>query len=258
RNPLSHEVLMSRAAAYTPGPISAGGAFTADFALPGSLPLEQMPGLIERDRVVMTKRPGMRQKHLPFRVDTASGKVLSGGRYLFGTFEQAEAYKTWAEREFVVDGVPFFRRPFFLNPVVLAWQVIGAHDFQAIDSGHTCLRFERWAVENESVNARLASAWTALQAGAAQQGCASVWLLHNPEHRQVGLVTVTGQRLPSTGGINQPPADPGESLGTLLEAGGGVRKLFDRTSWVMTIWLPHGDSPETAALWPNSPPLPRP
>lgn len=249
---------MSLAAAYTPGPILAGGAFTADFALPGGMPLDQLPGLIERDRLIMATRPGMRQKHLPFRLDTVTGMVLSGGRYLFDTFEHAEAYKAWAEREFVVDGVPFFKRPFFLNPVVLVWQVIGAQDFQPLDTAHSCIRFERWAVEDERIASRLPAAWTALQARAAQQGCASLWLLHNPEHRQVGLVTVSSQRPAAGASASQPPADPGESLGTLVEEGGGVRKLFDRTSWVLTIWLPHGGSAETAALWPSSPPLPRP
>jgi hypothetical protein len=249
---------MSRAAAYNPGPISAGGAFTADFAIPGGMPLDQLPGLIERDRVIMAKRPGMRQKHLPFRIDAATGMVLTGGRYLFDTFEHAEAYKTWAEREFIVDGVRFFKRPFFLNPVVLAWQVIGAHDFQPLHTAHSCIRFERWAVEDERVASRLTAGWAALQAGAAQQGCASVWLLHNPEHHQVGLVTVTSQRPAADASVSQPPAAPGASLGTLLEEGGGIRKMFDRTSWVLTIWLPDGDSPETGALWPSSPPLPRP
>jgi hypothetical protein len=219
--------------------------------------MDQLPALIERDRVIMATRPGMRQKHLPFRHNAASGMVLSGGRYLFDTFEQAEAYKTWAEREFVVDGVPFFKRPVFLNPVVLAWQVVGAQDFQALHTAHSCIRFERWAVEDERITQRLPASWTALQAGAAQQGCASIWLLHNPEHRQVGLVTVTGQRLAPGASISQPPEDPGVSLGTLLEEGGGLRKLFDRTSWVLTIWLARGEGKE-AALWPNSPPLPSP
>ncbi len=243
---------------YTPGPISAAGAFTADFGLPGTMPLEQLPGLIERDRLVMTKRPGMRQKHLPFRMNAANGMVLSGGRYLFDTFDQAEAYRAWAQREFVVDGVAFFKRPYFLNPVVLAWHVVGAHDFHALHAGHSCLRLERWAVEDEAVFSRLPASWAPLQAQAEQQGYSSVWLLQNPEHRQVGLVTVTGQRLASAGSISQPPTEATESLGAQLEAGGGVRKLFDRTSWVLTIWQPHSDSPETAALWPNSPPLPRP
>src|SRR5262245_3759380 len=41
------------------------GCFTCDFALPGDLPLNQVPAIIERDRMYMAERPGMRTKHLP-------------------------------------------------------------------------------------------------------------------------------------------------------------------------------------------------
>jgi hypothetical protein len=36
-------------------------------------------------------------------------------------------------------------------------------------------------------------------------------------------------------------------------------KVFDRTSWVLTIWFPivEGKS-DVPALWPNSPPMPAP
>jgi hypothetical protein len=244
--------------AYTPGPIAAAGAFTADFGLPGGLPLEQLPEVIEHDRVIMETRSGMRQKHLPFRLDTATGTVLSGGRYLFDTFAHAQAYKDWAERELIVDGVPFFQRPLFINPVILTWQVLGAHDFQPVPIGHSCIRFERWAVEEDRASAQLSASWPALQATAERQGVASVWLLHNPEQRQLGLVTVTGQRLSSAGDISQPPTEARQSLGALFEERGGVRKVFDRTSWVLTIWVPRRDSPKAGALWPNSPPFPQP
>src|SRR5687768_314117 len=101
---------------YSVGPIRAGGAFTADFALPASLPLDQVAPLIERDRAIMATRPGMRQKHLPIRIEQETGNFLSGGRYLFDTAADAERYKAWVEQEFVVDGTTFFERPYVLDP----------------------------------------------------------------------------------------------------------------------------------------------
>src|SRR5687768_7156012 len=86
---------------YSVGPINAGGAFTADLALPASMPLDQVASAIERDRAIMTTRPGMRQKHLPIRIEQETGNFLSGGRYLFDTAENAERYKSWVENEFV-------------------------------------------------------------------------------------------------------------------------------------------------------------
>ncbi len=69
------------------GPIRAAGAVTVDFAIPGEVPPDQVVAAIERDREHMARRPGLRQKHLPVRLDPASGHILSGGRYLFGTVE---------------------------------------------------------------------------------------------------------------------------------------------------------------------------
>jgi hypothetical protein len=62
------------------------GSFSCDFGLPGALPLNLVPPLIERDRMYMAERPGMRTKHLPLRIDDSTGNLLSGGRYLFDTF----------------------------------------------------------------------------------------------------------------------------------------------------------------------------
>jgi hypothetical protein len=57
---------------YSVGPAQAGGAVTVDFAIPASLPPDQVVLAIERDRRHMAKRPGFRQKHLPVRVDSDS------------------------------------------------------------------------------------------------------------------------------------------------------------------------------------------
>jgi len=105
------------------------GCFTCDFGLPGALPLGQVPALIERDRMYMAEQPGMRTKHLPLRIDFNTGNLLSGGRYLFDTFEEAQDYKDWITNGFVLDGVNFLQRPFFLAPECHTWRVIGARDF---------------------------------------------------------------------------------------------------------------------------------
>src|SRR5215510_5256474 len=51
------------------GKVKAKGAFTADFALPGNLPLDQVAPVIEIDRMHMAARPGMQNKYLPIRFD---------------------------------------------------------------------------------------------------------------------------------------------------------------------------------------------
>ncbi len=91
------------------------GCFTCDFGLPGALPLDQVPAIIERDRMYMAEQPGMRTKHLPLRIDFNTGNLLSGGRYLFDTFEEAQAYKDWVTNDFILDGVKFLERPIFLG-----------------------------------------------------------------------------------------------------------------------------------------------
>src|SRR5215213_5197509 len=68
---------------------NAKGSFSCDFGLPGSLPLNLVPPLIERDRMYMAEQPGMRTKHLPLRFDQSTGNLMSGGRYLFDTYEEA-------------------------------------------------------------------------------------------------------------------------------------------------------------------------
>src|ERR671913_544179 len=91
-----------------PGNIKARGAFTCDFGLPGEMPLGQVAPVIERDRMYMAERPGMQRKQIPLRFDNATGDLLSGGRYLFNTRQQAVDYKSWVENEFVLDGTLFF------------------------------------------------------------------------------------------------------------------------------------------------------
>lgn len=245
---------------YSVGPIDAEGAFTADFALPAEVPMAQVPVLIERDRAVMATRAGMRQKHLPVAFDRSTGNFLSGGRYLFDTFENALAYRDWVERDFIVDGTRFFERPFFINPVYCAWHVIGAEDFKPIADCHKAIRFERWDVP-VGAGATLEQAWGGIRDAAQSRDLASVWLLHSPECQQVGLVTVADAG--GRGGAADPDGldflESSPSLGMSLDDRILGAKGFDRSSWVLTIWFPvRAGEPVPPALWPNSPPLPAP
>jgi hypothetical protein len=69
------------------GDISAQGAFSCDLTLPGSVlgdpSLEPVGATLERDRMLMARRPGLLRKHIPLRIDPATGNLQSGGRYLF-------------------------------------------------------------------------------------------------------------------------------------------------------------------------------
>jgi hypothetical protein len=85
---------------------------------------DQIPSVLERDRVFMSARPGFVVKHVPLRVP-GPGPLLSGGRYLFDSVARAEAYRTWVTNDFILDGVKFFDRPYFSNPECRVWSVAG-------------------------------------------------------------------------------------------------------------------------------------
>ena len=242
------------------GEIDAKGAVTVDFGLPGNLPPDQVVPLIERDRMHMAARPGFRQKHLPIRFDPESGNFLSGGRYLFDTVELAEQYKSWAKNDFVLDGTKFFERPVFFDPVCYVWSVVGAHNW--VDSAsHGLIRSERWKLAPGHQH-DLEEAWTRISKEAEARGLASVRLLHNEAEQLAGLVSIARRvtpadpRHPDDASLHAFETSP--SLGTMFEGPKSV-KVFDRTSWVLTIWFPIAEGkPDVPALWPNSPPLPAP
>jgi hypothetical protein len=242
------------------GPIHAQGALTVDFTLAGNLPLDQVVPVIERDRMHMATRPGFRQKHLPIRLDPKSGNVLSGGRYLFDTVELAEQYKSWAENDFILDGVKFFERPGFFDPVCYVWRVVGAQDW-ADSASHTLIRSERWRLAPGHEH-DLEQAWPRICKEAEPGGMASVRLLHNQAEQLAGLVSVARRltpidlRYPDDASLRALETSP--SLGVIFEEPKWV-KVFDRTSLVLTIWFPIVEGkPDFPALWPNSPPMPAP
>jgi hypothetical protein len=208
----------------------------------------------------MAMRPGFCQKHLPIRLDTKSGNYLSGGRYLFDTVELAEAYRSWAQSDFVLDGIKFFERPVFFDPVCYVWKVVGGQDW-ASPASHALIRSELWRL-TPGHECDLEQAWLQIWQEAEAVGMASVRLLHNEAEQMVGLVSIARRvtsidlRHPDDANLHGLETSP--SLGTMFEEPNWV-KVFDRTSWVLTIWSPIAEGkPDGPAIWPNSPPMPAP
>jgi hypothetical protein len=243
------------------GNIGAGGAFTCDFGLPPGLDFGAVPAILERDRMYQSARPGFLRKLVPLHIDFATGELRSGGRYLFATREDADAYKTWVETAFVLDGTPFFSRPYFLGPDCHAWSVIGAQDLTLLDTPHSVIRTERWAVPAENQRKLLSDRWPSLVDEARARGLDSVWLLYNKQEQLVSLVTMNGPVAPdpnvpdfaALAGMELAPP-----LGAIFDDQGWLR-TYDRSHWTLTTWLPFvsGDRGEPS-LWPNSPPFPLP
>lgn len=241
-------------------PLEAGGAFTCDFAIPGDYPMDRVGPVIERDRMYMAARPGMLFKHVPLAPDPARGELVTGGRYLFATEEDARAYKEWVEDEFVLDGVLFFDRPEFSDRECFAWRVIGAHAFAPL-AAQGLVRAERWRAPDADAGA-LRDAWPGLVRDAEARGLSAVWLLQDEATGTVSLVTLADRVAPApanpdVAGLALLAAAP--SLGARFDDETGWSRSFDRAHWVLTTWFPFvlGDRGE-AALWPHSPPLPEP
>jgi hypothetical protein len=233
------------------------------FQLPGLELDPRAPGMIERDRAIMATRPGMFRKLLPLRVD-GSG-VLTGGCYLFDTYENAEAYRDWVANDFVLDGVGFLDRPVIMEPRDQLWRVVGFEDFDDVRTAQDVMRFERWHVAaRPDADDLRQHHWPAFRERAQASGLTSVWLLCEPaeHHPQIGLVTVAGRGPGDGRGTAVADLSPLESMTSLGEALAGElggTKVFDRTSLVYMVWFPiTGSDADEPAVWPNSPPLPGP
>lgn len=243
----------------SPGNIQARGAFTCDFTIPANFPLDVAP-VIERDRMFMAARPGMQRKQIPMSFDNANGNLLSGGRYLFDTRQQAAKYKNWVENDFVLDGTHFFDRPYFISPDCHSWRVVGAHNFQDLQQ-QAVLRTERWSVPQASQLHTLKQLWPQMMAAAAERGLTGAWLLYNKEERLVQIVYFADRIAPQDPFVpdfaSLGALESSAPLGAIFDGQSGWTKTFDRTQWVLTVWFPFvlGDHGQPS-LWPNSPPLP--
>jgi hypothetical protein len=244
------------------GRIKAKGAFTCDFALPGDFPFGQVAPVIERDRMYMAERPGMQRKQIPMRFDFSNGQLLTGGRYLFDTEEDAVKYKSWVEDDFVLDGTHFFDRPYFLNPDCHSWGVVAAYNLKDIQQ-QTVMRTERWAVPQGSQTHALKETWPSILEEARRRGLTGVWLLYNEQENLAQLVYFADRVVPQDPYVpdfaSLAALESAPPLGAAFDGQTGWAKTFDRSQWVLTVWFPFalGDHGQPS-LWPNSPPLPEP
>jgi len=250
---------------YEVGPIEAEGAFTSHFRFADPVEIDQVPALIESDRETMTTRPGMRHKLLPLLVDE-NNVNYSGGQYSFRSFEEAKEYKLWTEEEFRPNGILFWERDAFVDPVTDLWRIAGAEDFKDVFSAQTTVRFQKWKLSSTIPFERLEAFWPELRDRAREAGLSSCWWLGNEREGLIGLVTV-GDRVERT---DSGPEEPYSrtSLAWLkkqrviknhvlddLEA---EKKSFDRTAWIWTIWFPADATlaGDANSVWPNSDTLP--
>lgn len=245
------------------GTIPCEAAFTADFDISREIPISALVSKIDTDRKQMDVRRGMRSKYVPLRFDPATGAHQIGGRYLFETWDDVLDYMRFTAEELEFEqGVKFWNRPFFSNIDKHAWKVIGAHDFKPPVT-HYASRLERFGCDKQFSITSLETVWPEILDDARKQDLAGVWLLTQPDERQIGILSVATQ-LPGTDMAERAST----SLGNLEKRPSLIRhvpghmsfvKLFDRASLNLSLWLPRspplgGD----ASIFPTFPihPLP--
>lgn len=245
---------------YLPGPIDAAGGVFDDFLLTDHLPPHQAPAVIERDRLIMSARPGFERKLLPLRVEQGTGRAYSGGRYLLRTYEEAVTFADWCANDFEIDGVLILERPDFAEVTAQVYRVIGAHDFKDIHTAQVACRTEIWQTADRKAEEKLISLWPVLRDRAAEEDKSSLWLLHNAGAGEIAMLTVVdrvGKNAHDK--LDYATLNAIESAVSYGDEWGWAEKSFDRSHWVFTIWFPNtGDAAAKPPLWPNSPPLPAP
>lgn len=243
---------------YQAGPIDAEGCVISNFLLTDFLPAEQAAATIERDRLIMSARAGFNRKLLPFSIDQNTGERHSGGRYLFNTYKNAVDYANWCRHEFEIDGVLMFDRPDFAKVKADVYKVVAAEDFASVRSTQFVCRTELWSIEADLTENDIAGLWPALRDKALGYGHSALWFMRHEERGEIVLLTVF-DRTHSAGSDKLDYA-------SLLNAGSaescasdwtGVTKRYDRSHWILNIWLADSDNKDDKnSLWPNSPPLP--
>jgi hypothetical protein len=228
---------------YEVGELPVKGAVTSEIFVAGfGVPLQAFINAQYLDSKIMSERPGMHLKYLPYQYDTVTGKLISGGSYLFDTWENAKEYARWANEDFEVGEpkVKFWDQPMFESHSGRVWKVIDAHSFAPIEE-HAIGRLQQWTCRAPDAEAALHEAFPALRALVQDQGAASIWLLYSPEDNVVGIqlgFKKDGQndaesaRRSLTMVEKLPPID--QNLPTAL----CLEPLSDRSSILLTLWLP--------------------
>lgn len=247
---------------YEVGPIACKAAFVSDFEVATEIPIDVLVTKIDEDRRTMAVGSGMHAKYMPLRFDPATGAHQIGGRYLFETLADAEAYMRFTEGLEFEPGVKFWERRIFSKIDKGTWHAVGAEDFEPLQT-HYANRFERFRCDAPLRSEAMVSLWPAIRDAAQAQGLASVWLLMRPETREIGLVTAIKQSVVA----GEADADAASrtlaalaaqpSLSRLLPIPGSI--MFDRTSLNLSIWLPRSDRlGGEAAIFPTYPVHARP
>ncbi|PCD21103.1 hypothetical protein BFJ70_g17102 [Fusarium oxysporum] len=226
---------------YNVGEIKAKGAFSSEitFAKAG-LSLSDIINSQYPQSLEMMERPGMQLKYLPTRFDEVTGKLLTGGAYLFDKWEEAVDYSHWTTNEYTIDeeGTKFWSQWAFDSPVRFAWKVIGAYNFAPIEH-HAIGHFKRWSYTSNNIEAYLHEVYPQIKSIAEAQGAVAVWLLHQPEDKMIAVQLA--YRKPAEG------VSLNDYLVQVKQKSGFDRVLatkltalveFDRASILLTIWLP--------------------
>jgi len=227
---------------YEPGEIDAKGCVTVDIVIADlGVPLQALIDSQYVDSKTMSHRPGMILKYLPYLYDGITGKLLTGGLYLFDTYENAKDYVRWASEEFQVGEpkVKFTEQPMFKSFTAQVWKVIGAHSFAPVEE-HAVGRLQTWSCSEPDAESKLQSLYPKVKNAAESGNAASVWLLYDPGTKKVGLQMAFRKQ-----GVAEPAAaardlrDAGwTTLGDALSQQLHLKPLFDRTGVLLTLWLP--------------------
>lgn len=245
------------------GTVPVEGCVTDRLTLTNAVPADQVPDVIERDRVLMAARPGMHQKLLPILAQPGTDTVLSGGAYLLDTVTNAEQFTSWVANDFELDGVRFPDRPMFQECSAKVWRVIAAENFRDLFTQQGLMRIEEWQFDAGAKCDDPDQAWPAIREHAAGAGLSSAWLLYDAGRREISIVITAPSKSaagesPETGIRRLAALAAQPSIGHTLEKP-GVKKIFDRTSFIYSIWFPvTAGGHDKPPLFPNSPPFPAP
>lgn len=247
--------------------VNAQGSFSCELILAGNFPPQNVPPTLERDRMIMSKQPGMLSKYLPIAFSTETSTdgapdFLAGGRYLFRTVRDAQNYHHFVENEFFLDGVEFVDRADFKGHECHDWKVTKAYELSSVDTSQLIMRTERFTMSGPCPARTLESTWEAIRREATDRHMAAVWLLYNDVENLAQIVYYNDRIVPYDPNILDFASlgfvAGGVPLGHHLAEKGWAR-TFDRTQWVLTIWFPFvkGDHGKES-LWPHSPPFGKP
>ncbi|KAF4993084.1 hypothetical protein FGRMN_6699 [Fusarium graminum] len=230
---------------YDAGHINAKGAFTAEIHITARVGLEDMWHSQYAGSQVMGTRPGMQIKYLVTKYHPINGDLLTGGCYLFDTFEHAKEFEDWTTNEFEVGEpkTPYWKQPLFNSVDTFSWKVIGAHNFTPVQE-HGIGRMQRWTYHHVGVESILTQLYPVLKDAAEKRGAAAFWLLHFPEDQMIGIHMSFLK--PENDGVKAlqvaiQAVTKTASIASLFPDAFELEALFDRTSIYYALWQPLAD-----------------